>query len=66
MITENPAANCMLSGYGLREGQRADFAVLNAQSPAQAVLNGGGVLFWYANGIFERRQELLLVEKGQK
>lgn len=50
MITENPAANCLISDYGLREGCRADFVLLDAQSPAQAVLRGGGVLLRYAGG----------------
>ena len=50
MITENPAANCLISDYGLREGCRADFVLLDAQSPAQAILRGGGVLLRYADG----------------
>ena len=60
MITENPAANCMLSDYRLQEGQRADFVVLNAQSPAQAVLSGG-VRFWYANGSLKKPKEIRLI-----
>ena len=50
MITEHPAANCLLEDYGLREGREADFVVLDACSPAQAVLRGGGVLLRYEGG----------------
>ncbi len=50
MITENPAANCLLEDYPLREGRVADFVVLDARSPAQAVLRGGGVLLRYEAG----------------
>ena len=45
MITNTPAKNCLLPEYGVAVGQPANFVVLNAATPAQAVLQGGGALF---------------------
>ena len=50
MITSVPARNCLLEGYGIREGQQADLVILDADSPAEAVRRGGGVLLQYAGG----------------
>ena len=49
-ITSVPARNCLLEGYGIREGQQADLVILDADSPAEAVRRGGGVLLQYAGG----------------
>lgn len=61
MITEYPAANCMISDYTIREGSVADLIVLSAKTIREAILSNADTIYNIRKGtLIVKNKELYL------